>query len=120
MDNYSKYKRITIPTKYVFFYIEKYPVDYGTFNYVTFPISTMGYVSEEAAKEDARFEGGDVYTLNNRYILESKLFYWAKAFEKEYPREFQVYYEDEQFICYRIIQNEYHLYNFAIDYKYNN
>ncbi|MDY3853395.1 MAG: hypothetical protein SO170_00305 [Butyribacter sp.] len=120
MDHYTKNKQITIPTKYVFFYIEKYPIDYGSFNLVTEPVNNIGYVSESAARSEAFYSGGDVYTATNRYILESKLFYWAKAYEKKYPREFQVYYEDEQFICYRIIQNEYHLYNFAIDYNYNN
>ena len=120
MDDYTKNKQITIPSKYVFFYIEKYPVDYGSFNLVTEPVNTSEYVSETAAMEKAEYQGGSVYSTMNRYILESKLFYWAKAFEIEYPREFQVYYEDDQFICYRIIQNEYHLYNFAINYKYNN
>lgn len=120
MDKYNKHKRVTIPTKYVFFYIEKYPLDYGTFDLVTNPPKTIGYVSESAANQDAEYSGGSVYAATNRYILESKLFYWAKAFEKEYPREFQVFYEDDSFICYRIIQNEYHLYNYAIDYDFNN
>ena len=31
----------------------------------------------------------------------------------------QVYYETDQFVCYKIEQNMYHLYNFAIDYGYN-
>lgn len=120
MDKYNKHKRITIPTKYVFFYIEKYPLDYGTFDLITNSPRTIGYVSEAAAKDDAEYSGGSVYSGTNRFKLESKLFYWAKAFEKEYPSEFQVYYEDESFICYRIVQNEYNLYNFAIDYDFNN
>lgn len=119
MENYSEYKSVTIPSKYVFFYIEKYPINYGAFNLVTQPVTTTGYISEDAAREEVKFSGSDIYASENRYKLESRFFYWAKAFEKEYPREFQVYYEDEHFICYRIIQNEYHLYNFAIDYEFN-
>ena len=47
------------------------------------------------------------------------MYYWAQAFKKKYPQEFQIYYEDDSFICYRITQNEYNLYNFAIDYGFN-
>ena len=31
----------------------------------------------------------------------------------------EVYYETDNFICYRVRQNGYSLYNFAIDYGYN-
>ena len=31
----------------------------------------------------------------------------------------KVYYEDDDFVCYYIEQNEYYLNNFAIDYGYN-
>ncbi|MCD7825403.1 MAG: hypothetical protein LUH14_05505 [Clostridiaceae bacterium] len=110
---------VTIPTKYVFFYIEKYPLNYGSYDLVTNDLSNMGYVSMEEAQKEAEYEGSSVYTTENRMILESKFFYWAKSFENKYPQEFQVYYEDETFICYRIIQNEYNYYNFAIDYGYN-
>ncbi len=110
---------LTIPSKYVFFYIEKYPLDYGSSGKVTEDLKTTDYISTDGAKKDAAYGGGGVYSTENRYILESKFFYWAKVFQTKYPQEFQVYYEDEFFICYRIIQNEYHLYNFAIDYNYN-
>ena len=36
-----------------------------------------------------------------------------------YPNEMKVYYEDNKFICYKIEQNMYHQYDFAIDYRYN-
>ena len=36
-----------------------------------------------------------------------------------YPNDLDVYLETEQFICYRIEQNMYRLYDFAIDYDYN-
>jgi hypothetical protein len=119
MQHYTKQTQLTIPTKYVFFYIEKTPLSYGAFDSVTQDLPNQGYVSETAAAEDASYSGGAVYETENRYKLESKLFYWAKAFEQKYPNEFQVYYEDESFICYRITQNEYRLYNFAIDYGFN-
>lgn len=31
----------------------------------------------------------------------------------------EVYYETDDFVCYRIQQNEYSLYNFAVDYGYH-
>lgn len=119
MEKLTKNTKVTIPSKYVFFYIEKKPLVYGDYNFVTEELVNFGYVSEEEAAKDAAFQGGGVYGGENRYVLESKYYYWAKAFEEKYPREFQVYYEDDNFICYRIIQNEFHLYNFAIDYGYN-
>lgn len=119
MDHFSENTKVTIPTKYVFFYIEKQPVNYNYFDFATNPIQTQGYVSEEAAAKEASYTGMQVYWNENRYILESKLFYWAKAFEAKYPQEFQIYYEDDDFICYRILQNEYQLYNFALDYGFN-
>lgn len=119
MRNYSRDTKVTIPSKYVFFYIEKYPLSYGSYSRVNEDMITLGQVSEEEAEKTAIYDGGGVYSGENRYILESKFFYWAKAFEEKYPREFQIFYEDDTFICYRIIQNEYHLYNFALDYGFN-
>ena len=49
----------------------------------------------------------------------SRMYYWAQAFMELYPNEMKVYYEDNKFICYKIEQNMYHQYNFAIDYRYN-
>lgn len=119
MENYESDTVVTIPTKYVFFYIEKKPVAFGYSDFVTNPAVNSGHISKGAAQQEAVYSGGDVYNITNRYILESKFYYWAKAFEQKYPQEFQVYYEDDSFICYRIIQNEYNLYNFAIDYGFN-
>lgn len=119
MENYTTDSRVTIPSKYVFFYIEKTPLAYGSSDLVKNPLANSGYISTEGASQTASFRGSNVYSIDNRYVLESKMFYWAKAFQQKYPQEFQVYYEDDYFICYRIIQNEYNLYNFAIDYGFN-
>lgn len=119
MERYSRHTIVTIPTKYVFFYIEKKPLIYGSYNLVTEEMANYGFISEDAASQQAVFGGSGVYSAENRYILESKLYYWAKAFQQKYPEEFEVYYEDDNFICYRIIQNEYQLYNFAVDYGFN-
>lgn len=119
MEDYTTDSRVTIPTKYVFFYIEKFPLAYGAFAPVDDPLANLGPVSKENAEKPASFSGGNVYGIENRNQLESRMYYWAQAFKKRYPQEFQIYYEDESFICYRITQNEYNLYNFAINYGYN-
>lgn len=119
MNNYTPDSKVTIPTKYVFFFVEKKPLDFGAFSSVTKELENNGSISKSAAAKKATYKGDSVYESENRYILESKMYYWAKAFEQNYPKEFQVYYEDDSFICYRIVQNEYQLYNFAIDYGFN-
>ncbi len=119
MEDYTTDSKVTIPTKHVFFYIEKLPLAYGAFAPVNTPLANTGSISKENAEKPASFSGGNVYSLENRNALESRMYYWAQAFQKKYPQEFQVYYEDESFICYHIVQNEYSLFNFAIDYGYN-
>lgn len=119
MHNYTDRTSVTIPSKYVFFYIEKFPLDYAGINFNPESLKYQPHVSESYARQGATFKGADAYKPENRLILESKFYYWAKAFQEKYPQEFQVFYEDTHFICYRIEQNEYHLYNFAIDYGFN-
>ena len=48
------------------------------------------------------------------------MYYWAQKFMDLYPNEMEVYYESEEFVCYKVKQNGNSLYNFAIDYGYNN
>ena len=63
--------------------------------------------------------GMNAYRGKNRSVTMSRMYYWAQEFQKLYPNEFKVYFEDENFVCYYIEQNVYRLYNFAIDYRYN-
>lgn len=60
-----------------------------------------------------------MYQGENRWITMSKMYVWAQKYHELYPNEMEVYLETDSFICYRIKQNMYHLYNFAIDYGYN-
>lgn len=119
MQDYTSDSRFIIPTKHVFFYIEKLPLAYGVAAPVDSPPANLGPVSKENAEKPTSFGGGSVYGIENRNQLQSRMYYWAQAFKKKYPQEFQIYYEDDSFICYRITQNEYNLYNFAIDYGFN-
>lgn len=106
---------IRIPTKTVYFFIEKRPLDYaelyeGSGQYV----SAMG-----AAQYLPRNQGIAMYQGENRWVVMSRMYFWAQEYCKKYTNEMKVYLETDTFVCYKIEQNEYYLYNFAIDYGYN-
>jgi hypothetical protein len=101
---------IRIDTTDVFVYIEKIPLDYS-----------VGYwgsgqtVSEEGASRELPVGTGlTAYKGENRWIVMSKMMKWAESFSRLYPYDMQVYYEDDEFICYHIKQNMYSLYNLNI------
>lgn len=106
---------IKIPTDSIYVFIEKVPIDY-----------TLGYeksgqkISTEGAKKELPNVGvTEMYMGENRWIVMSRLYYWAEEFKRLYPNEVKTYCETENFICYKIKQNPYRLFNFAIDYGYN-
>ncbi|MCC8049851.1 MAG: hypothetical protein LIP10_04210 [Clostridiales bacterium] len=117
MENSGELANIIIPTQYVYFFIEKVPIDY----YISGYGNSGQSISEEGAERLLPYGSSSViYQLENRWIMMSRMYYWAQAFMELYPNEFQVYYETDEFVCYYIEQNTYYLYNFAIDYGYNN
>lgn len=115
MEQMTVYTKVQIPTKVVYFFIEKVPVDYAT------AYEDSGQtISKKGASHKLPSGGGiSIYAGENRWIMMSRMYYWAEAFQKMYPNEMQVYYETETFICYKIEQNVNFLYNFAIDYGFN-
>lgn len=115
MENWNPSKELTIPTEKVYFYIEKKPLNYANgYSGAIPPVSP-----EQASKELPENSGISAYNGQRRSVTMSRMYYWAKEFEKLYPNEFKVYYETDRFVCYYIEQNVYSLYNFAIDYGYN-
>lgn len=106
---------IQIPTHYVYFFIEKIPLDY------TEAYEGSGQsVSEQGAQMALPIQSGiSMYKGESRWVVMSRMYYWAQAFREMYPNEMEVYYETDDFVCYRVEQNDYSLYNFAIDYGYN-
>lgn len=113
----SESKGLTIPTDNVYFFIEKIPLNYsGTANGMD-----LGGISEEYASEPLSTSGGiGAYQRRDRWVTMSHMYYWAQKFMELYPNEMEVYYESDEFVCYRVKQNGNSLYNFAIDYGYNN
>lgn len=116
MENYSDDDEMYIPTQYVFFFIEKRSLNYAEAEFTDVDAD----VSEEWASERLPAKSGLAqYSGTNRIIVNSRMYYWAQEYQKRFPNELKVYYEDDDFICYFIEQNEYYLNNFAIDYGYN-
>ena len=116
MEDYSEDDEMFIPTRYVFFFIEKNCLDYGYGEFT----DEDAHVSRDWASEDLPVKNElTQYAGTNRIIVNSRMYYWAQEYEERFPNEMKVYYEDEDFVCYCIEQNEYYLNNFAIDYGYN-
>ena len=124
----------TLPTPYVFVYIEKHPLHYAHYHFATGPkwlaresyaelfgtIASQcpdelhGEISREEASRDIKFGAklSDAASdFEGRTILESKLFYnWYEKFSRLYPNESRVVYEDDDFLCYCLVQNPASLY----------
>ncbi len=115
MEYATEYTFVRIPTSKVYIFIEKVPIDY----YETYEGSGQS-VSEEGASHALPYGSGlTVYYTENRWIMMSRIYYWAETVEQIYPNDMKIYYEDEQFICYCLTQDLYSLFNLAVDYGYN-
>lgn len=116
MEHLTATTTVQMPTRYVFFFIEKIPINYDLIGYE----GSGQKISEEGASKRLVLGGGLApYQNENRWIIMSRMYYWAQEFQRMYPNEFKVYFENENFVCYYVEQNPYALYNFAIDYGYN-
>lgn len=106
---------VTVPTEIVYFFIEKIPLNYG----LSYVGSGQSVSLEGAQKAVPRARGLASYQGENRWIVMSHMYYWAQEFQRLYPNEMKVYFETDQFICYRLEQQPYRLYDLAIDYGFN-
>ena len=114
-EHINKDTKLIIPTEKVYFFIEKIPLNYS----VVYSGSGQS-ISKKGASQSLPNSGGiGMYQGEGRWILMSRMYYWAQAVMEMYPNEMKVYYESEDFVCYVTPQNMYHQYNFAIDYGYN-
>ncbi|MCM1540768.1 MAG: hypothetical protein NC121_05845 [Blautia sp.] len=135
--NQSLEEDYTLPTEYVFLFIEKKPLQYGQSHFFTgprwlawekYPAYYSSYVSQcpditvsEISRELAEENmvplpnSSKVYSnLRTRTVVESRLYEWCRKFEEMYPNELNVYYEDDDFICFYFKQNIMRLYQLAI------
>lgn len=104
----GKYPAFKIPTQYVFFFIEKYTLqDY---------FKGQAFVDEETAKGDFIYQGSTQDYYYQRNVIESKAYYWAKAYQQMYPNQMHVYFENDIYICYVLVQNKNSPLDMRIDY----
>lgn len=104
----SNEEMFTFTTDYVFFFIEKTTLQ--DYNYGRTNVSL-----EHAARDFVYMADVQDYYFQ-RATIQSQAYYWAKAFQKIYPRNFKVYFEDDIYIVYFMEQNTYYPYNLQIDY----
>lgn len=115
----------TLPTKYVFLYVEKKPLVYFQYFYPDGPAwlaKSRNYkietteISEEAAGRDFIEERAiwDFY-IKNRTVLESKAYEWCQNFSEAYSDELKVYYEDDDFVCFYFQQDPGKPYNLSVE-----
>lgn len=134
--NKSDDEEYSLPSEHVFIYVEKKPLEYaqshffagpGWLAWEKYPAYYDSYVSQcpditssEISVEGEVYQGkfadsSRVYSnLEQRTMLESKLYRWCREFERLYPGELHTYYEDENFVCYYIRQNTLSQYSFGI------
>ena len=94
--------------KYKELYWDRYSKRYPHSGASQSPHIEASEVSQEEAGKDM-MELGDswqLYTrLESRTILESKAYDWCQRFMEQNPYEMYVYYEDEDFVCYYLVQD---------------
>ena len=126
----------TLPSEYVFIFVEKKPIQYPHYNFASgpkwmaddrymqyfdlnvsqYPDVVAGEINEEYAANDRYFYNANaVYKdLESRTILESKMYDWCQKFDELYPGELKTYYEDDDFVCYYFKQNPRNNYELSI------
>ena len=129
----------TIPTPYLFIYVEKNSIYRSQFHRLTAPewladrskesifVGVEGYsedpdISKQASSEEyadmdlppKSAAANAAKNLETRLIMNAKMHEWAQAFSALHPHDISVYYEDDDFVCYLIEQNPARLFELAI------
>ena len=136
--NQAEIVSYTLPTEYVYIYVEKNPLSRNQYNCYSGPswlasekyhqIFGSGYssfgrdIAQGTISEDmAQIYFGpfpyssNVYaTLWKRTALMAKTYVWCQKFNEMYPNELHVFYENEDFVCYYFKQNQRNLYELAV------
>lgn len=137
LENSGK-KTYTIPTDYLFFYIEKKPIQYAQSSFASgpswlaeeekyvhlwadsgsqYPYINHGRISDFLADQPiayGRKKASTANNLGNRQILESRAYRWYKLFSEMHPNAGEVIYEDDDILCFCVHQNPYSLYSLGI------
>lgn len=130
-----------LPTEYVFIYIEKTPIHYAQYHfyegpawlgetgkYSSFfgagyscqsPDIMTGELNMDELADGSKFfisQSSTYGMLIARSRVESVAYIWCQEFQRIYPGELKVFYEDDNFICYYFKQNPQSLYQLGILY----
>ena len=130
LDAAKSGESFSIPTEYVFIFVEKKPIQYHQYHFASGPkwlasekymdyldtfvpiLSREPYiVADEIKDEYAQNEYGFIFNYDSykviglRTILESKMYDWCRQFDNAFPGELHTYYEDDDFVCYYFKQN---------------
>ena len=137
LENSTK-DHYTLPTEYVFCYVEKQPLAYGHSHFFNGP-AWLGrqeyaellsdYVSQcpevmhgensrEAADSDIvlPLTSKSYSNFESRVVVQSRMHEWCLRFMELYPNQMESVYEDESFVCYVFKQNPARLHELAISY----
>lgn len=104
--------------KYMDIYWDKYSEKYPDSGASQAPHIKASEVSETAAEKEIPeiWNRWFLYTrLENRTILESKIYHWCQQFLEQHPADMDIYYEDDNFVCYEIRQESGKRYNLGIE-----
>ena len=137
--NKSRTKEYTLPTEYVFLYVEKRPIQSSQSHFFTGPrwlawekypayfpsnvsqcpqILSASLTGEERAQDRVFVSHSSTYSdLESRTLVEEAAMEWCEEFDRLYPGELKLYYEDESIVCYYFRQNVQSLYQLGILYQ---
>ena len=119
---WTKESVLTLPTKYIFVYIEKEALEYPeAINQVKGRITSIPISPEYAARALPRLQNNKMTGIysDNRPVLMSRLWYWAQEAMELYAPEMRVYFETDRTVCYIITQDPACPLNLAINYGFN-
>lgn len=121
MEDYKEGMELYIPTEYVFFYVEKMPIDcYGWYFEVTdsrlYDRDKIHIEAAIAEIEDFNEENEECYKTYRMHLM-ARMYYWAQEYASYFPDEMTIFYEDDEIVIYRLKQNPYALNNLSIDYR---
>jgi len=134
--NESEVVSYSIPTEYIFLFVEKNAIYRNQDHFFTGPgwlaeekyskyFTEKSSVGDDLLKQSISEDMANIFfgrfpssisvygTLWQRVLLNSKCFVWCQKFNAMYPNELHVYYEDEDFLVYYLRQNPRNLYELA-------
>lgn len=127
MECYNGEKHLEIPTRDVFFILEKKPLPYNEIRVVSKTYDDPGFTREQAQRavtlEALDTSENDVMhyynVYENRCSLEAKLYYWITEYSKYHPDEMEVFMENDDCVVYHYRQSGIAWDNFCIPYEFN-